>query len=1282
MSLSSIKMLKASETLPFPSGKELDVYDEALYEQLESKQEVINGEIEQLESKQELTDQEAKQLQLLKQDKRKFEILKQNKERFENEKIRIYDRMDKPINILQWEDDRVLFEMPGIDYQIALLKRPTDGIWVTNVTLEQYNNLSPMSKYIIRRALTDKIPEGEQFLPPFDISDLGFDNNVKNSNLYNYITDQLEFSLVFDEIFDEYGAIKDTPESLLTFAVALNAYNSFNGVYYIPKVFTNLVAANVIKSLRRTIDRHNTYFNGRGTSDAKDAVVNFVSSNMFQISCDPVNLVQAMTSVDFQTEIIKGIANQSPLAKQATHFDKGNQMTTFRQARLTLSGKQNTGIEASSLKVYEAFNQYVDIILNYGSAEQQQALLAKPIRIAGKEINLISNAYCKNNANIKNKDVWDALQQVDNDEDSAIWLSAFLSLSTDNAKEPTLSKINANPEMIGLYNAGFVLGLPIDILTNVMLSPASNVIMDIQAGNIFYGKEGESNITSALKFLEKGPDFSYLDKYSLTLIKSILTTAAGINELDIKNLLRYLMPNKFDESDLVLARKLVSAIKSKAFGKVEEIYNPLTIEGIINKKLNAVNYKLKNARKDKAATEAVIETRAQQHKQPTKKNIEALERANVDIYNYETQAEQLEDIVTSLNESSTLPNKSGSMYEWAQSMQQKLKNIETVDMNLSNIEDYSQRLASMRTIKKFFQDIDTYLDMREQIIYGEKIRGLDGKQYYPLNIIEQLNEVAHEMSLIRPILGLNQQLPNSKENQLAFVRRFENILQEKLAGKKASTNEIKILNDYNKQYNILENQISIERFAFDPEYRQAAIDAYGSVMTKINILDVIDKVPHYFGYLRTMAGYHYGMSKFSIQYRTQDEIAKKVIRGYMKVNSKEQIEQYLKQASRYVSRVLNNMFMLQQNISFNIPNKGKIILGTTEGNIAFKEWMESEVIPKYKISLSDNDFIQSLNDLPYNRTDNRNTVISFTSGIDAMSNNEVDRLKFARISQSFSDLSMVRPESKSGMPLTDLFFYYDLIAYDRQPSQMCLTPIFNNLVSGGQHKLINDYIVFISDLDQNGSSIITFDAQTIDNIARFIAPVVSIYAIDDQKLPYIFVKDPSDQQVKLLKLKEKESDIDPELQDFIVDDLSDYVEDFVGDVEVEGFSEETEFSLNSKLSQPNCKYELIGKGASIKNPYLMQQNKAYTEIAQYSLLDGRAIVNSTKLTIGSETLEIVGKQEFKASEKFQESLNKFNNRVTIDDLKYSIKKIIDENGNQTYGFDIASLKGMIENPCK
>jgi hypothetical protein len=56
-------------------------------------------------------------------------------------------------------------------------------------------------------------------------------------------------------------------------------------------VFNNVIALNIVKGLRRDINRHNTYFNGRGTADAKDAVINFVSSNMFQISCDPVNLV-------------------------------------------------------------------------------------------------------------------------------------------------------------------------------------------------------------------------------------------------------------------------------------------------------------------------------------------------------------------------------------------------------------------------------------------------------------------------------------------------------------------------------------------------------------------------------------------------------------------------------------------------------------------------------------------------------------------------------------------------------------------------------------------------------------------------------------------------------------------------------------------------------------------------------------------------------------------------------------------------------------------------------
>ena len=45
-----------------------------------------------------------------------------------------------------------------------------------------------------------------------------------------------------------------------------------------------------------------------------------------------------------------------------------------------------------------------------------------------------------------------------------------------NAKDPTLSKINAGPNMIGLYTAGVALGIPFTALTNTIMSQTGNII--------------------------------------------------------------------------------------------------------------------------------------------------------------------------------------------------------------------------------------------------------------------------------------------------------------------------------------------------------------------------------------------------------------------------------------------------------------------------------------------------------------------------------------------------------------------------------------------------------------------------------------------------------------------------------------------------------------------------------------------------------------------------------------------------------------------------------------
>lgn len=119
--------------------------------------------------------------------------------------------------------------------------------------------------------------------------------------------------------------------------------------------------------------------------------------------------------------------------------------------------------------------QYYNIVLNHGSeTDQGRLLFAKQI---GEEVfNLIANTYSTNIDNVKLEDLKIALADIDTIEDAFIWMSGLLSLATDNAKDPTLSKINAGPDMIGLYTAGLTLGIPFKTLVELIDSETGRIM--------------------------------------------------------------------------------------------------------------------------------------------------------------------------------------------------------------------------------------------------------------------------------------------------------------------------------------------------------------------------------------------------------------------------------------------------------------------------------------------------------------------------------------------------------------------------------------------------------------------------------------------------------------------------------------------------------------------------------------------------------------------------------------------------------------------------------------
>jgi len=68
-------------------------------------------------------------------------------------------------------------------------------------------------------------------------------------------------------------------------------------------------------------------------------------------------------------------------------------------------------------------------------------------------------------------------------------MSALLSLATDNAKDPTLSKLNATPQTLGCYTAGLVLGLSIEEVANLLISDTGLLLTKMLRSDVFNPKE-------------------------------------------------------------------------------------------------------------------------------------------------------------------------------------------------------------------------------------------------------------------------------------------------------------------------------------------------------------------------------------------------------------------------------------------------------------------------------------------------------------------------------------------------------------------------------------------------------------------------------------------------------------------------------------------------------------------------------------------------------------------------------------------------------------------------
>ncbi len=262
------------------------------------------------------------------------------------------------------------------------------------------------------------------------------------------------------------------------------------------------------------IDKHNTYLKNNSKAKNDRILKNFAVTSLLNIIKNPVNLREAQSSVDVMTSTAKNLTKASPKNAVQKTFTPGNVFNKIQSINENMVGKDGIAICATGLKSFFALTHMYNTVLNdeNTSNEQKEALMCK-VTIGGKTYRGLANVNA-------NQELMESLADAENgnfttlqnyllaqewESDAANEASAFLSLSTDNAKELALAKLNAGTQTLSMYLYGLSLGVPVDTLFKIMTSPLAFRLVELAKGDIFSGNSGCRTILGALDYLHKDP---------------------------------------------------------------------------------------------------------------------------------------------------------------------------------------------------------------------------------------------------------------------------------------------------------------------------------------------------------------------------------------------------------------------------------------------------------------------------------------------------------------------------------------------------------------------------------------------------------------------------------------------------------------------------------------------------------------------------------------------------------------------------------------------------------
>lgn len=830
----------------------------------------------------------------------------------------------------------------------------------------------------------------------------------------------------------------------------------------------------VLDRLQNLIDNHNMYFNNKSVKQIEGASANYAMLNSFNIAADPVNQIQAMTSVDSTTRPMKEEGNKSKKAKALANRGPGNWVNKIEAINENAVGKDCIAICATGIKVFTAATFTNNYILN--SVPELQQFLPFEVKSErdenGEKINvtkkLLANIKAKNPNTVTNEEVYELLLSVNDDVDAALVLSALLSLSTDNAKELQLSKLNATAEMIGMYIYGISIGMDFRDLAKALMSDTGELIMKLRSADSFNDTPIFYNFYSIFEHLEMDPNLQAYS-YRVNGIRSPKSFLDEFLQEEAKNLYK----NSEDETKKMTLVEYLFRHKGVTENGVTRAFDVYDLKDKLTSKVYGI-------------------------------------AANI--------VESSENTITS-SDLASFKIMWNQMFDYLADWHRQHKSVS----GYAFIKEEGQNMYINSSIFKA-------LDPEVQEKYKKYIN-------FDYLRIKRLAEGASEMKIAGQMLGINKGFKSTIDDIISLQSVISKAFNDRGQWKTLKQNLYQFTShlqqpaqdpfkkSYAKKY---KNSRILSELVFDETKKISIIEEYDKIKHTFNLPLILTTQPNYHEYYKALVTTDVLLSNGSFLYKALTELVTELSQD-LKIYSSNEISNIRKGVEKYVMhKIINNFLNTDRNnsggqLQFEIPsnssyvsstgtsviNKGgalQLQTGNDASNYSFKMFMEQVVIPRlqkgeltpnaHNVFLEFNPFISNLVPIINDKTYTKVPTMQMTSNINLLPTNPEEDVLFKQHREAFKEISqhMFSSGDVHENSIADLFFIYDLFVNNNNLSQNSFKKFFVSPVETISQLQLNFYN-YVKDLDKT--------IKTTSQLVESIFNVKSLSETYPELLPYI-----------------------------------------------------------------------------------------------------------------------------------------------------------------------------------